>query len=174
MSAMEAVIGFARWRWQWCVGIALTTAALLGGYCAVSLGRADERRAVAALAVTALPAGTENLWNAYVDRRLAVAVQRGPSVVAVLADIDGFLGNTNDIPFETPFEVACTRNFGAVISFGSGGATVLTSIFGPTMVSPPAEQAPTLDINPRSVAALGLQKRLCDRVTMGVRTALAR
>jgi len=162
---MRRSLGFA---------IAALAVGVAGAYGVVTYHRADQRHAVNALAVATLPVGTERAWDDYVDRRLAVAVHRGPLSAVVLADIDGFVGNTNDIPFGTPFQVSCTRNFGAVVSFGSGGTEVITSIFGPTTVTPPAEQAPRLNINAGSAAALGLQKRLCERVTTGVRTALAR
>jgi hypothetical protein len=114
---------------------------------------------------------TQAEWRAYVDRRLAATMHRGNAGLTVRADIDGFIGNTTDIPFGTAFDVSCPRLFGGVVHFGVDGGRVTSSIFGATVVEP-AEPPPSIGVSLMSSAALKLQKNLCRQISDAVQTAL--
>lgn len=159
---------------SWCLGVAVLAVTLAGAYYAVARERAKGRSALATLNAAPLPAGTQLAWQTYVDRRLAATLRRGAAGISVRADIDGFVGNTTDIPFGSSFDVACPRMFGGIVHFRTGAETVTASIFGPTVVEPPAERPPPLGVSPRSVAALGLQQELCHQIAVSIQASLAR
>ena len=169
---METVSTFGLRKWF--AGIALAGIAVLGTYYAVGYERSRGRQALAAINNAALPAGTEQAWHAYIDRRLAATLHRKGSALNVRADIDGFLGNSTDVPLATPFAVDCTRGFGAIVRFENGGDALTASIFGPTVVEPPAEHPPALGVSPGSIAASDLKTALCTRIAAGVRDMMAR
>jgi hypothetical protein len=158
----------------WCLGLAGLILLVVGTYVTLQSYAANGRIAFEAMIVAPLPAGTTKAWTAYIDRRIAATLRRGDTTVAVRADIDGFLGYTSELAFGTPFKVSCTREFGGIVSFGTGGDTLKASIFGPTIVEPPAERPPPLGVDPRSDAALELQQQLCTRIDTRIRSAMAR
>jgi hypothetical protein len=159
------------WAPKLCAGLSLLAVALTAAYLGIARERATTRAEAAAVAT--LPVGAQAAWTAYVDRRLATTLRPINTGIAVLADIDGFLGTRIDIPYGVPFDVACPRLFGGIIHFKSKGETVTTSIFGST-VEPPAERPPPLGVDPHSIAAVELQKELCAQIARNVHTALLR
>jgi hypothetical protein len=149
--------------------VALASAA----YYASIGGWSASREAVAAAAPADLSLETRAEWRAYVDRRLAATMRRGDAGLTVRADIDGFIGNTTDIPFGTTFGVSCPRLFGGVVHFDVDGGRVTSSIFGATVVEP-AEPPPSIGVSLGSPAALKLQRSLCRQISDAVHAAIDR
>ena len=129
---------------------------------------ADELKA--ALSVSVLPAGTEEAWSAYVDRRIAATMQREGRVIHVVGMLDRILSKTTIVSANSPYAISCDP-LGAGIQFGYGDDAIKVSVFG-VLAEISAEKAPALGVNPRSIAAVQLREHLCRRISARVQAIM--
>lgn len=132
----------------------------------------------AAKAVSVLPAGTEEAWLAYVDRRIAATLHRSGSVVQLTGGVNDIMGKTAYVSVNSPYEVSCFAGQGS-LTFGYGHASVFcpngdepeidndftVAVYGyVTNADPSAEKSPPLEVSKLSAAARNLDKTLCKRI----------
>jgi hypothetical protein len=128
-------------------------------------------------AVSVLPPGTEDAWLAYVDHRIAATLHRTGNVIQITDGLNEMLGITQYVSANSPYEISCdghggTLTFGHVSSVSCGESGVPESdseysvdIYGSvTNADPSAEKAPPLGVSEQSVAAVHLNKVLCQRI----------
>jgi hypothetical protein len=111
-------------------------------------------------AVSVLPPGTQEAWIAYVERRVAAAIQPKPGAISVTSLLD----ETTFVSRNTPFKVSCSPGTGGLVEFGYGENSVTVPIYG-LLVDREAERAPPLGVIQRSVAAAELSRTLCGRIS---------
>jgi hypothetical protein len=111
-------------------------------------------------AVSVLPPGTQDVWVAYVERRVAAAIQSKASAISVTSGAD----ETTYVSRNTPFKVSCNPRTGGSVEFGYGENSVSVPIYG-WLVDWEAEKAPPLGVIESSVAAATLSKTLCERIS---------
>lgn len=130
---------------------------------------ADKAKLELEKAVSVLPPGVEEAWFAYVDRRLAKAIQRRSGSVLVAGMIDGAMNQTTFVSSNTPYKVTCSPLLGASVEFGHGEGVTSVPIYGILVWNHSAEgKPPELGVHESSVAAIALSKRLCDRISQSV------
>jgi hypothetical protein len=154
-----------------------------------------EKAQAMARAVKALPAGTEQAWIAYVDHRLAGAIERrGGSVRIAVANQEvlsrdpavGLIFGSDEhrLSLNTPYHIICDTVTGGVVEFGvrddvDGPIEVSIWGMGPYSALAPiapvllTEKAPSLSVDKQSVAAARLSEKLCDRVSARLHEIMA-
>lgn len=158
-------------------------------------GKQHER--AIAQAMSALPPGTDEAWTAFVDRRFAGAIQRRggmviigipsehivetarPPKVTKTSEMIFSFGETRISP-NTPYEVDCTPELGAAVSFRTGAGGPLVGIYGawPYLALTPiaielTEGPPPLGVDKKSILAKQLFERLCGRVSAHMQEIMA-
>lgn len=142
-------------------------------YGAIQSRHVEERKLALARAVSVLPPGVDTAWTAYVDRRVASAVQRRGNNVQVAALGDHILGRTNFVSRDTPYSVSCGSVIGAIVWFGAGNDQIMVPIYGPSLVEPGADEVPALGVDSRSIAATRLSEALCERISVRMQEIMA-
>jgi hypothetical protein len=111
-------------------------------------------------AVSELPPGAQDAWIAYVERRVAAAIQSKAGAISVTSVPD----ETTFVSRNTPFKVSCSPSTGGLVEFGYGENSVSVPIYG-WLDDREAESAPPLGVIESSVAAAALSKILCERIS---------
>jgi hypothetical protein len=124
-----------------------------------------EQQLALARAVSVLPAGTEEAWTAYVDRRFAVAIEHRGGGVRVAALGDHILRKTTFVSRNTPYRLTCSPAIGAFFMFGQGDDSIMVPVYGSWAVDRDAEPPPALGVDKRSIAATHLSEMLCERIS---------
>jgi hypothetical protein len=122
-------------------------------------------------AVDTLPPGVENVWLAYVDRRVAATIKRDGNVVDVVQMVDIVTGTSDIVSITTPFSISCDVYLGASVQFGYGDDAVTASVidpFGIKDVDSTVETQPHLGVSTSSIAAKHLSKDICQRIAVDV------
>jgi hypothetical protein len=158
-------------RGKWSAAFAgIMLASIIAGACAVfyyvhsadQKALEDQAKLNADRAVNVLALGTEEAWTAYVDRRVAAAIQIKAG--AILATDD-----SNEARFlsrNTPYQVKCAPMESSV-EFGYGDSSVTVPIYG-WLVEREAESRPALGVIESSVAAASLSRKLCERISVSL------
>ena len=138
-------------------------------------------------AVSVLPQGTEDAWDAYVDRRLAATLHRSGSTIQLLGGVNEMMGKTVLLSVNSPYQILCEFGGGS-IKFGYAQQAMTCPngeeaeidddnsvyIYGAFADSDPsAEKPPPLGVYGQSIAAKELQKRLCQRIADKVQAIMA-
>lgn len=124
------------------------------------------RQRAADMAVSVLPPGVEDAWNAYLDEQFARAVQPQGGVVRV-TDVIDIPDETRLISRNSPYEINCYPDSGGYIQFGHGeGATTIT-VYGIA-----APEPPPLGVPKNSVAAKRLFETMCARLAAHMQNAM--
>jgi hypothetical protein len=111
-------------------------------------------------AVSDLPPGTKEAWIAYVERRVAAAIQLKAGAISVTSVSD----ETTFVSRNTPFKVSCNPGTGGLVEFGYGENSVTVPIYG-LLVDRQTESSPPLGVIQTSVAAANLSRTLCKRIS---------
>jgi hypothetical protein len=114
-------------------------------------------------AVSVLPPGTQEAWIAYVERRVAAAIQSKAGAISVTSLLD----ETTFVSRNTSFKVSCSPSTGGSVEFGYGENSVTVPIYG-WLVDRDAESPPPLGVNRSSVAATNLSRILCERIAASI------
>lgn len=110
-------------------------------------------------AVSELLPGTQDAWIAYVERRVAAAVQSRSGAISVTQYDETIFVSRN-----TPFKVRCSPSSGS-IEFGYGENAVTVPVYG---WFDDRDAEPPLGVISSSVAAANLSKTLCERISASV------
>jgi hypothetical protein len=119
----------------------------------------DQAKLNADKAVNVLASGIEEAWTAYVDRRIAAAIQVKAGAISVTDD-------SNEVSFvsrNTPYQVKCA-SMESSVEFGYGDNSVTAPIYG-WLVDRQAERPPPLGVIESSLAAASLSRTLCERIS---------
>lgn len=123
---------------------------------------AKEAQSEAERVVRLLPEGAQDAWLAYVDRRVAAAIENKAGAVSLRApDSEATFVSRN-----TPFKVTCDPILGGRVDFGYGDNAVSLWIYGG--YDSTAEKEPSLGVSKYSVAAASLSLALCERITQSI------
>jgi hypothetical protein len=153
---------------KWSTAFAcITFASIIAGACALfyyvhssnQKALEDQAKLNADKAVNVLSPGTEEAWTAYVDRRVAAAIQIKAGAILVTDD-------SNEARFvsrNTPYQVKCAP-MESLVEFGYGDNSVTVPIYG-WIVDREAESPPPLGVIESSVAAANLSRTLCERIS---------
>jgi len=172
-------------KWTKGVMLALAVAAVLFYF---NHGRQEEHKAKvgggkekAARAVTVLPPGTEEAWNAYIDRRIDSTLERRGSAVRLNDYFSRALSKTIFVSIYSPYEISCDI-IGSSIKFGfsecahadkDASCDEISPIFfymvkegggGYMNPDPSGEQPPPLGVAANSTAADELTAHICQRI----------
>jgi len=148
----------------------------------------------AAKAVTVLPPGTEEAWDAYVDRRVASLLQRRGNSVRLNDLMSKMMSTITIVSVTSPYEITCGITGSSIdfpqtaTKFGDEVAILTLDIYIISQNSEPAqqkseskklayinldssgEQPPPLGVDIKSTAAEELREHLCQRITDDVQT----
>jgi hypothetical protein len=122
----------------------------------------DQAKLNADKAVNVLAPGIEKAWTAYVDRRVAAAIQVKAGAISVTDDSN----ETRFVSRNTPYQVKCAP-MDSSVEFGSGDNSVTVPIYG-WLVDREAESPPPLGVIESSVAATSLSRMLCERISLSL------
>jgi hypothetical protein len=122
----------------------------------------DQAKLNADKAVNVLASGVEEAWTAYVDRRVAAAIQVKAGAISVTDDSN----ETRFVSRNTPYQVKCAPMESSV-EFGFGDNSVTVPIYG-WLVDREAESPPPLGVIESSVAAASLSRMLCERISVSL------
>jgi hypothetical protein len=122
---------------------------------------------IEALAVSELPAGTEDSWLAYIDRRIAASIYSDGQLVHVAGMEDFLTKATTLVSRNTPYQITCDPILGTTVHFGAESAYGISTdvpILGPMLIDPSVEKPPPLRVDKASIASKRLDEILCARV----------
>lgn len=150
------------------MGVAIATA--VGGYVYYdySTTQAEQAKLTADKAVSVLSPGTQEAWIAYVDRRVAAAVQPRAGAVALIDMFSEVLQRETLVSRNTPYQVRCDLIMGVSVEFGYGNNSVNVPIYGVRLFNLKAEKAPPLGVIKSSIAAVNLSRTLCERISVSL------
>jgi hypothetical protein len=106
--------------------------------------------------VSELLPGRQDAWIAYVERRVAAAIQSRAGAISVTQHDETIVVSRN-----TPFKVRCSPGSGS-IEFGYGENAVTVPVYG---WFDDRDAEPALGVIRSSVAAANLSKTLCERIS---------
>lgn len=166
--------------------LAVLGLSLLVGYCVIqsneekAVDQASQAKEAADHAISVLPPGVEDAWNAWIDNQVATKIVREGNVLRLheFLEMGPIYVSTN-----TPYKVDCSLGinvvFGSSNSENTGDAISIDSPPASPQMSKllkPGEipglsadkNAPPLGVPPNSIAAEQLKDRLCRRVAAAV------
>ena len=122
----------------------------------------DQAKLNADKAVNVLASGIEAAWTAYVDRRVAAAIQVKAGAISVTDDSN----EARLVSRNTPYQVKCAP-MESWVEFGYGDNSVTVPIYG-WLVDRDAESPPPLGVIGSSIAAANLSKTLCEHISLSL------
>ena len=126
---------------------------------------AEQKRQITAAerAISVLPPGVEEEWEAYVKRRLEKVIVLDRSQLRLTPILAKELGTYKVVSFTMPYSVDCNNYLGSTVEFGFGEDAISVPIYG-VGAWDDADPPPALGVDELSVAAKQLRLSLCEIV----------
>lgn len=135
----------------------------------ISRHHAEEERALRAAeaeavrSVSVLPAGVEETWLRYIDKRISKEIQREGQNLKVRVSYIGAEPSYAYVSLNHPYQIDCNEHdLGFSISFGEGEESVGVILTGD--ISSDFKNEPERLVTPDSIASKNLDAKLCSYI----------
>jgi hypothetical protein len=148
-------------NWFW---ITIGSLALIVVFVIQILDHFDAKRLERELAVTDLPAGATEAWEAFVSNTLLERITPIGRMIRVRGYLSESLGDELFVPLGSQYSIVCSLSE-VSITLGVGEQAQEVTVFGPLADNGHSQnRPPSLTVHPRSIAAQKLRAKICDRV----------
>ena len=162
----------------------LFTGSVLCGFQYIGKQRSEAARIETEKAkqVSIIPPATEEAWQAFIDRRVALVLRREGRLVKLDDETHrNVLKTSSYVSVNAPYQITCTLHT-ASIQFGTGGddsggvnegAEIYNTYLQGSSALYDADRAPPISVPQESIAAASLRDHVCQHLANMVQTAFS-